>query len=223
MKNVIITGASGMIGGLVLRECLERPDVAHVTTIVRKPSGSRHPKLNEVVHADLLVLDPVADALAGQDVAFFCLGAYTGALSKEEFRKVTVDYTVAFATALKARSPQAVFCFLSGDGADRTEKARLQFARDKGAAENFLFSAGFPKVHTFRPGYIYPVTPRAEPNTLYRIMRALYKPFFSWALPNSTIPSTELAHAMVLVGLDGHAEAILENRDIRAVAKADEA
>ena len=58
-------------------------------------------------------------------------------MPKDEFRKITVDYTVSFATALKKGSPNAVFCFLSGQGADRTEKSRMMFARDKGHAENF--------------------------------------------------------------------------------------
>lgn len=220
MKNIIITGSTGMIGSLILRECLERPDVARVTTLVRKPTRLKHPKLNEVVHADMLDLSPVVNALTGQDIAFFCIGAYSGTLSASEFRKVTVDYAVSFAKTLHEQSPQAVFCFLSGGGADRTEKSRMQFARDKGAAENFLFGAGFSRVHSFRPGYIYPVTPRKEPNGMYRMMRVLYKPLFSWLMKNDSIPSTELAHAMVKVGFEGHPQEILENRDIRAVYKA---
>jgi uncharacterized protein YbjT (DUF2867 family) len=219
MKNVIVTGSTGMIGSLILKECLERADVARVTTLVRKPTRLKHPKLNEVVHADMLDLSSVVKELTGQDIAFFCIGAYTGALSPSEFRKVTVDYTISFAKALFAQSPQSVFCFLSGGGADRTEKSRMQFARDKGAAENFLFSAGFPRVHSFRPGYIYPVTPRHEPNGMYRMMRVLYKPLFSWLMANDSIPSTELAQAMVRVGFEGHPQEILENRDIRAVMK----
>ncbi|MCB9170078.1 MAG: NAD(P)H-binding protein [Flavobacteriales bacterium] len=215
MKHVILTGGTGMIGSLVLKECLDRPDVEQVTSIVRRPSGVVHAKLREVLHADPLDLSPIMDVFTGQDIAFYCLGAYTGALSKDEFRKVTVDYTIAFAKALKQGSPQAVVCFLSGQGADRTEKARMQFARDKGAAENFLFQAGFPRVFSFRPGYIYPVHPRREPNAAYRLMRTLYKPLLSRMMAGSSIPSTELAAAMVQVGSEGHPHEVLENRDIR--------
>jgi uncharacterized protein YbjT (DUF2867 family) len=217
MKNIIITGASGMIGSLVLRECLDRADVAQVTTLVRRPGDVQHPKLRELLFTDMLDLAPVARAFADQHIALYCIGAYTGTLPKEEFRRVTVDYTVAFANALHAQSPQAVFCFLSGDGADRTEKSRVQFARDKGAAENALFARGFSRVHSFRPGYIYPVVPRKEPSALYGLMRVLYKPLLSWAMVNNSVPSTELARAMVQVGFHGHAKPILENRDIRAV------
>jgi uncharacterized protein YbjT (DUF2867 family) len=218
-KNILITGATGMIGSLVLSECLKRTDVQRVTLLARKPSGTKDPKVVEVIVPNMLDLSQTAHAFADQHVAFYCLGAYTGSLPKDEFRKVTVDYTVAFAKMLRAQSPQAAVCFLSGDGADRTEKSRMQFARDKGAAENALFAAGFPRVHSFRPGYIYPVTPRPEPNAMYRIMRALYKPVLSWAMANNSIPSTDLARAMVDVGFNGHALPILENRDIRSMNK----
>ncbi len=220
MKKVIVTGASGMIGSLVLRECLDRPDVALVTSIVRKPDGRAHAKLREVVLPDLADAASIGPALQGHDVAFYCVGAYTGALPAKEFRRVTVDLTVAFAGALVKAAPQVVFCFLSGDGADRTERSRIQFARDKGAAENFLFQAGFNKVFTFRPGYIYPVEPRHEPNLMYRVARLLYKPLISWIAPGGSIPSTALAHAMVKVGLEGHTAEVMENRDIRRVAGA---
>lgn len=220
MRNVIIAGSSGMIGSLVLRACLDRVDVARVTTLVRRPSGTHHPKLQEVVHADLLDLGPIQDHFVDQDIAFFCVGAYTGTLPKEEFRKITTDVPIEFAKALHRKSPRAVFCFLSGGGADRSEKSRMQFARDKGAAENHLFKAGFGRVHSFRPGYIYPVVPRTEPNLSYRIMRALYKPLLSWLLPGASVTSVQLADAMVHVAFEGYAKEILENKDIQAVAQA---
>ena len=56
MKNVIITGASGMVGGIILREALNSSDVAKVTSIVRRSSAQKHPKLQEIVHDDLMII-----------------------------------------------------------------------------------------------------------------------------------------------------------------------
>lgn len=218
MKNVLITGASGMIGGLVLRACLERPDVARVTAVVRQPLGVQHPKLTEVLLADVGDPAPIAAALQGQDVCFYCIGVYTGAVPRDVFRRITVDDTLAFAKALRQGSPGATFCLLSGDGADRTEKSRLMFARDKGAQENGLVRLAFPHLHVFRPGYIYPVERRREPNLSYRIFRALYKPLISKFGAGASVTSVQLAQAMVRVGLEGGAQEIYENRDIRALA-----
>jgi uncharacterized protein YbjT (DUF2867 family) len=127
---------------------------------------------------------------------------------------------VAFAEALLAASPGAAFCLLSGQGADPSEKSRISFSRYKGMTENALLGMGFSRVHLFRPGYIYPVTPREEPNVTYRIMRRVY-PAIRGIFPNLGIPSDDLARAMLHAGLSGtpgHASPVLENRDIRRFA-----
>jgi uncharacterized protein YbjT (DUF2867 family) len=218
-KKIIITGATGMVGGCALRICLENPDVSVVTAIGRNSTGIDDARLCEVLVDDFTDYSESAGALENQDVALYCLGAYTGAVPDDLFSKITVDYTLAFAKALHRVSPQAVFCFLSGQGADQTEKSRMAFARYKGAAEKALLNMGFPRVHIFRPGYIYPVTPRKEPNLMYTISRFLY-PVLRRIYPNIGIPSEDLAAAMVHAGLYGTGEnenPILENKDIRAM------
>lgn len=217
MNNIIITGATGMIGGLALNYCLERDDVAKVTSIVRRKSGIAHPKLVEIVHDNFLDFSKIEKHFTKQDLCLFCIGVYTGAVPRDTFRVITVDYTRKFAETLKQQSPSARFCFLSGQGADSTEKSRVMFAQDKGIAENILKKLDFSALHIFRPGYIYPVTPRKEPNWTYRLMRSLYKPISS-IYPNIGISSEALAKAMVSVGLDGGDQVIYENKDIRTIS-----
>ena len=175
-----------MVGGYALRYALSQPAVGLVTAVGRRAIGVSHPKLKEVVHRDFADCSALADALSGEDAAIFCLGAYTGVVSDAELRKVTVDYTIAFARVLRAASPAAVFSFLSGSGADPTGKSRIAFARYKGEAENALLAMGFPRVAVFRPAYIYPVEPRKEPNFGYRLLRAIY-PAFRVLFPNQVI------------------------------------
>lgn len=218
-KSVVVAGATGMVGGHVLRLALESPEVSLVTVVGRTSPGITHPKLREVLHADFDDCSPISEALTGHDVALYCIGAYTGAVSDDEFRKITVDFTVGFARTLHAHSPAAAFCFLSGSGADQCGKSRVAFARYKGEAERALLAQGFARVHLFRPGYIYPVVPRREPNLGYRVTRALY-PALSRLFPGVVIPSVDLARAMLLAGLQGtgaHADPVLENSDIRAL------
>ena len=206
-----------MVGGCALRICLENPDVSMVTVIGRNPTGIDDARLREVVVDDFTEFTALEDTLENQDITLYCLGAYTGAVPDDLFRQITVDYTLAFAGALSKASPQAAFCFLSGQGADPTEKSRMSFARYKGAAETSLLNMGFPRVHIFRPGYIYPVTPRKEPNLMYTITRFLY-PLVRRLYPNIGITSEDLARAMVHAGQYGTGEnenPVLENRDIR--------
>ncbi|WP_333601100.1 NAD(P)H-binding protein [Flavobacterium sp.] len=215
--NVIITGSNGMIGGLILNQCLNHSEVTQVTSIVRKPTGNNHPKLKEIVHTDFLDFSAIEAAFQNQDVCFYCIGVYTGQVSRAEFAKITIDFTKAFAETLRKQSAQTNFCFLSGQGADRSEKSAMMFAKDKGIAENFLFALHFAGMHSFRPGYIYPVTPRKEPNLSYKIMRWLYKPLVSWLFPFASVTSEQLAGVMVEVGLHGGHKEIYENTDIRKI------
>lgn len=217
MKNAIIIGGSGMIGKEVLRHCIECKEIKQVISIVRKPSGMQHSKLQEIIHLDFLNFDNITEVLAEVDIVYYCLGAYTGAVDDALFKQITVDYTVAFAGALALVNKEISFCFLSGDGADLSEKSRLSFARYKGMAENYLMQQGFAHFHTFRPAYIYPVVKRKEPNLMYRMMRILY-PLVKLLGDKYSISSSELAWAFFITGLQGADKLILENKDIRFIA-----
>src|SRR5216684_8624796 len=185
-KRLVIVGPTGMVGGYALRYALDQPGVGRVTAIGRRKLSLSHPKLTQVQHPDFADCSALAETLSGQDAAIFCLGTYTGAVSDAELRKTTVDYTIEFARVLHGSSPNAVFSFLSGSGADQTERSRMAFARYKGEAEKALIAAGFPHVYIFRPAYIYPVDPRKEPSFSYRLMRAIY-PAFRVLFPNQVI------------------------------------
>src|ERR1700740_1395189 len=219
--SLVIVGASGMVGGYALRYSLDNPAIGVVTVIGRRKLGISHPKLKEVLHQDFADCTALAGALSDQNAAVFCLGVYTGAVPDAEFRKITIDYTVEFARVLRASSPDAAFSFLSGMGADQTGRSRVPFARYKGEAEKALLAAGFPRLHIFRPAYIYPVEPRKEPNFSYRLLRTIY-PVFRMLFPNQVIPADDLARAMVDVVVRGTAErggVVLENRGIRSLGR----
>ena len=140
-KCLLLVGTTGMVGGYALRYALENAAVGTVTAIVRRKLGISHPKLQEVLHRDFADCSSLSRVLSGQDAAVFCLGAYTGAVSETELRRITVDYTTEFARVLHDNSPSAAFSFLSGSGADSTGRSRIAFARYKGEAENALLAA----------------------------------------------------------------------------------
>jgi len=223
MKQLVVVGATGMVGGYALRDALDHAAVGRVTAIGRKPTGIARPKLKEVFHRDFADCSALAAALADQDAVVFCLGTYTGAVPDEELRRITVDYTVEFARVLRGSSPAATFSFLSGSGADQSGRSRMAFARYKGAAEKSLVATGFPQVYLFRPAYIYPVEPRKEPNVSYRLLRTVY-PVFRRLFPNQVVRADDLARAMVNAAVRGvgndQQAVVLENRDIQALVAA---
>jgi uncharacterized protein YbjT (DUF2867 family) len=210
-----------MVGGYALRYALDHSAVGTVTAVGRKRLGISHPKLQEVLHQDFADCSALTRALSDKDAAVFCLGAYTGAVSNAELRRITVDYAIEFARVLRDGSPETSFSFLSGSGADPTGRSRIPFARYKGEAENALLATGFLHVYIFRPAYIYPVEPRKEPNFSYRLFRAIY-PAFRLLFPNQVIRADDLARAMLDVAVwktGERGKLVFENRDIRAMAE----
>src|SRR6267143_201364 len=129
------------------------------------------------------------------------IGRKTLDISHSKLRQVLHrDFADCSALAQSLSGPDAAFSFLSGSGADQTERSRVAFARYKGEAEKALLAAGFPRLYIFRPAYIYPVEARKEPNFSYRLLRAIY-PLFRVLFPNQVIPADDLARAMVDVAV----------------------
>ena len=224
-KNVIMTGGTGMIGGKVLELCLKNPKINTITSISRKPLKFEHPKLKQVIHNDFSNFKKIEQHFQNQDVAFYCLGVYTGQVDTEKLREITVDYTKNFSQFCKNNTDEKEFSFnfLSGGGADLTEKSSIPFSKFKGIAENYLLSLNFKNLFIYRPGYIYPGlnSREKEPNISYQIFKSIY-PILKSILPSSlinniSITSDDLSQAMFQIGIENDERIkknILENKDL---------
>src|SRR5687767_4797422 len=155
--DVILVGATGMVGQGVLRECLLDEGVTRVLTIGRTKTGQHHPKLREIVPSDLYNLVPLADDLRGYDACFFCLGIASAGMSEEAYTRVTHDLTLSVAELLARLNPHMTFVYVSGAGADSTEKGRIMWARVRGRTENAVLKLPFRRAHIFRPAGIQPM------------------------------------------------------------------
>ena len=127
--NVILFGATGMVGQGVLRECLLDPEVKSVLTIGRNAAAQRHEKLHEIVHQDLSDLSAVEGQLSGYDACFFCLGVSAAGMKEEAYGRVTYDLTISVARTLCRLNPGMTFIYVSGAGTDSTERGRTMWAR----------------------------------------------------------------------------------------------
>jgi uncharacterized protein YbjT (DUF2867 family) len=111
--NVILFGATGMIGQGVLRECLLSQQVKLVLSIGRSPTGVNHPKLREMVHRDLRDYSAIEAELTGFDACFFCLGVSSAGMAGPDYERVTHGITISAAETLSRRNPEMTFhlCF----------------------------------------------------------------------------------------------------------------
>ena len=164
-----------MVGEGVLHECLLSPDVEKVLVVGRRPCGTQHAKLTEIIHKDFFDLSPIESQLAGYNACFFCLGVSSVGMKKPDYERMTYDLTMNFARTLAKMNSDMSFCYISGAGTDSTEKGKLHWARVKGKTENDLQKLGFKQTFLFRPGILKP-TPGLK-NTL-----GFYK-WAGWLIP----------------------------------------
>jgi saccharopine dehydrogenase-like NADP-dependent oxidoreductase len=62
--NVILFGATGMVGQGVLHECVLDPDVETVLSIGRSATGQQNQKLRELMHQDFLDFSAIENQLS---------------------------------------------------------------------------------------------------------------------------------------------------------------
>jgi uncharacterized protein YbjT (DUF2867 family) len=221
--NVLLFGATGMVGDAVLHECLADARVTSVDAITRSPLGARHPKLRELRRTDFHAYDDIAAELARIDACFFCLGVSAVGLSEREYHHRTFDLTLAAGRALAAAHPGAVFCYVSGEGTDSTEQGRTMWARIKGATENALLALPL-QAYMFRPGFIRRREGGPPSKTLlYRLAYAFADPLYPLLrriAPTHMTTAEHLGRAMIEVAAHGYESRVLENVDINRVGSA---
>jgi uncharacterized protein YbjT (DUF2867 family) len=216
--NVLLFGATGMVGQGVLRECLLDPGVTKVLAVGRRASGQRQEKLRELVLPDVSDLSSVEADVMGFDACLFCLGVSSAGLSEERYTSLTYDLTLSAARTLARLNPGMTFLYVSGLGTDSTEHGRTMWARVKGRTENELLRLPFKAAYMFRPAMIVPLhgieSSTKWTRVLYKGMRPLL-PIFRMLFPNYVTTTEHLGKSMIAVARNGFPKKLLEPADIR--------
>lgn len=170
MKTLLLLGATGLVGGHVLRLALSDPRVGRVTAPTRRPlpphaaagSGTGAVLDNPVIDPDAL---PAEAGWWRADAAVCTLGTtLRKAGSQAAFRHVDVDLVAAMA-ALARRHGTPAFALNSSLDADA--RARNFYLRCKGEAEDAVRALGFASLTLVRPSLID--GDRAESRPLERL------------------------------------------------------
>lgn len=213
--KVILTGATGMVGEGVLLECLQNPQVERVLSIVRRPSGRHHEKLQELIVKDFRELGPIESQLTGYDACFYCAGISSVGMSEADYTVVTYDTPVAFATTLARLNPGMTLVHVSGSHTDSSERGKVMWARIKGKAENELLRLPFKAVYNVRPSLMKPIPGQQRIKGGYVILRVLY-PLLNLFFPGMDL--ADVARAMINAARFGAPKGVLEVADLRELA-----
>jgi uncharacterized protein YbjT (DUF2867 family) len=218
--KVLILGATGMVGRGVLLECLRNPEIELIVSLGRSPTGLRESRLSEIIHSDLLNYTGMEDSLSALDACFFCLGVSSTGMAEPDYARITYGYTLAAAEVLSRLNPGMKFIYLSGSGADGSEKGRIMWARVKGRTENALLRLPL-QAYMFRPGFIEPMDGIQSRTPLYQKLYAVSRPIFPLLrrlFPNQVLSTRQVGRAMINIARSGYEKQILEPIDIRAAA-----
>lgn len=146
-RTAILAGASGLVGGLLLKTLLADPQVSQVHALVRRPLAVTHPRLqvHRVDFKQLPVLPPA-------DEAYLALGTTLKvAGSQAAFRAVDFDANQAVAEAARAAGARRLG-LVSAAGANAG--STVFYNRIKGELEDALKAMDWATLVIARPSLL---------------------------------------------------------------------
>jgi len=156
-QTALVLGATGQVGGYLLKELLASPHFTRVGEF-----GRRNTSLESLTTGkdklEQKVIDFEKPEAAGfrdskWDVVFITLGTTAKAAgSSEAFERIDREYVINAARAAKSDSHPQRLIYLSSIGAD--PKSRTLYTRSKGLTEEGLAKLGYEDCLVFRPGFL---------------------------------------------------------------------
>ncbi|MCJ1384761.1 hypothetical protein MMC17_007879 [Xylographa soralifera] len=176
--KVILCGATGLVGGEVLIQCLTNEAITSILALTRRPLAKEllaNPKVSNILHEDFSHYpDSLIEQLTGAKACIWAIGGMNAKFPNPTIaRTVNVEYTHAaahfFATnvapALSPTGRKFRFVYCSGWRTENDLEKPLWWMQDsrrvKGEAENELFALakeneGVFEVLVLRPAGILP-------------------------------------------------------------------
>lgn len=150
MKKAIIIGATGLVGHELVKLAVEDPYFSEIKIFVRRPSGFRHPKLQEEI-IDFDAPDIWKDKVKA-DVLFSALGTtLKKAGSKDTQRRIDYTYQYEFA---RIASENAVpeYVLVSAPGA--SPNSMIFYSRIKGELDRDVEKLAFRHITLIKPSIL---------------------------------------------------------------------
>lgn len=149
-QTVTIVGASGLVGSELVQILGYIDEISSIKVVTRAPLGKMLPHIENII-LNFDKLGNYADALKA-DTFVCCLGStIKKAGSQEAFKKVDLDYVVAFAKLAESVGAKK-FLVVSAMGAN--PRSKFFYNRIKGEMETALKDLKIPQIEIFRPSLI---------------------------------------------------------------------
>lgn len=194
-RNAVIAGATGLVGGALLRRLAGDARYAEVRVLGRRAPAAL-PAKARFVATDFSDLATHAAALAADDV-FCCLGTTIRAAgSQAAFERVDYHMVVDLARAARQAGARR-FLVVSAVGA--SERAAAFYSRVKGRMERAVRQLPFEAVHIVRPSLLLGERAERRPaEKLGQLLAPVLTPVLQGPLAKyRAVPADEVAAALV--------------------------
>lgn len=149
-KTAIILGATGLTGGLLLKQLINDRRYHKIILFSRKPCGFKHDKIEEHL-INLLELSTYKAQFIAEDV-FCCIGS-TKAKTPNEKLYYQIDYGIpVMAAQLCKENNIQTFIVISALGADKQSK--MFYNRTKGKMEEAVLMEKITNTYILQPSLI---------------------------------------------------------------------
>jgi len=212
---ILLTGASGLLGGELLERLLDRTD-RHIYAIVRRPLGVEHDRLS-LITADLAEDQALAPLPSDITTVLHCAASVSFVLPIEEQRAINVEGTrrlldaasklpnlerfVHVSTAYVAGYTDGVF----GPGdLEQGQSFRNTYEQSKHEAEVLVRGSGLP-VQVIRPSIVVGDSQTGKTNSF----NVIYPPLKAYAQGKMTVAPGRLDAVVDVVPVDYIVEGML--------------
>lgn len=223
MKNyvdVLITGATGMVGKSVLLECIRDNRVKNIYLVNRVPVNIKSPKIIEFIVDDFLKVGDLKKKIKNCDACFHCMGISSFGQNSNYYYKVTYEMTKSLADLVYDINPNSIMTYVSGEGTSTKENSIIDWANVKGKTENYILNRGFKDAYMFRLGLLIPENGIKAKTKLYNLFYTIMTPFYPlMKLIPSITTSSKLGLAMINCMYFPENDKYLDNRKINNLSK----
>ena len=212
MKTALLFGASGLVGGQLLKQLISNNNYSKIKVFVRSVPQISNPKI-EIIETDFNNLANHKEDIKGDD-CFFCIGTTKqNSPDKNEYRRVELDVPKDIAQIAKSNSVNS-FVFVSSGYANPNSSG--DYLKFKGLVEEELKRLSFNKLGIMRPSFL--IGDRKEKRVGEKLGIFVFKllsPLFLGPLKKmKPIQSEKVAKAMIKISNGDFIQQIFESNEI---------
>ena len=193
-KQVTLFGATGLIGGYLLKFLLKDSDIHLINLVGRKPFHLQHHKINNIV-IDFEDFSSILNSVSGSEIVFVSIGTTMSKVNGDKQKYKSVDFDIIFniAKACKQKNVRQLI-YVSSLGAN--SNSSNFYLRLKGEIDEAIAELNLNSTSVFRPSVLLGKRNESRPGE--KILQ-LVMPLLDFIIPSDSkaIKAEDVAKSML--------------------------